>query len=119
MFATVGVAGLFADTAVVYALRHRFGLYVAGLLSYVVAATVTWYLNRHWTFRNQGSRRMHEEAALFLAANFAGFLLNRGTYAALVTWVPMCAAEPVLAIGAGSIAGLFSNFTLSRRLVFR
>jgi putative flippase GtrA len=29
------------------------------------------------------------------------------------------ADNPVLAVAAGAIAGLFSNFTLSRRFVFR
>jgi putative flippase GtrA len=48
-----------------------------------------------------------------------GFVLNRGTYSVLVTFVPACAAQPVFAIGAGAIAGLFVNFNLSRRLVFR
>ena len=62
---------------------------------------------------------MHRQWALFLMANLAGFTLNRGTYAILVTLVPWCAAEPVWAVAAGSIAGLGVNFFLSRKLVFR
>jgi putative flippase GtrA len=33
--------------------------------------------------------------------------------------VPVAAEQPVIAIVAGSIAGMFVNFNLSRRLVFR
>jgi hypothetical protein len=46
-------------------------------------------------------------------------VLNRGTYALLVTFVALCAAQPVYAVGAGAIAGMFLNFNLSRAIVFR
>jgi cbb3-type cytochrome oxidase subunit 1 len=51
--------------------------------------------------------------------NAAGFVLNRGAYAALVTFVPLCAEQPVYAVGAGAIVGMFLNFSLSRTMVFR
>jgi putative flippase GtrA len=46
-------------------------------------------------------------------------VLNRGTYALLVTFVPLCAEQPVYAVAAGAVAGMFVNFGLSRRVVFR
>ena len=119
MFGTVGTVGFIVDTAIVYALRGSLGLYGAGMVSYVVAATVTWWCNRVWTFRGRRSGALHRQWALFLLTNLGGFALNRGTYAALITFVPLCAAEPVLAVAAGSLAGMFANFGLSRRIVFR
>lgn len=118
-FGAVGTAGFVVDTAVVYATRFWLGLYGAGALSYVVAASANWALNRAWTFRGQGSGPAHRQWALFLATNLVGFVLNRGTYAILVTISPFCAQNPVIAVAAGSIAGMFTNFSLSRRLVFR
>ena len=56
---------------------------------------------------------------MFMLANLGGFVLNRGTYALLVTFVAEAANQPVIAVAAGAIAGLLVNFTLSRRLVFR
>jgi putative flippase GtrA len=119
MFGTVGAVGFVADTATVYALRHSLGLYGAGAVAYGVAATVTWILNRLWTFRGKGSGPVHQQWARFLLVNLGGFALNRGTYAALVTYVPLCTAEPVFAVGAGAIVGMFLNFSLSRSMVFR
>jgi putative flippase GtrA len=119
MFGTVGTIGFLADTATVYALRYSLGLYGAGAVAYGVAASVTWLFNRLWTFRGQGSGRAHQQWARFLVVNMGGFILNRGTYAALVTFVPLCAAEPVYAVGAGAIVGMFLNFSLSRTIVFR
>ena len=42
-----------------------------------------------------------------------------GVYEALIYLVPFCAAYPFLATAAGTGAGMFVNFGLSRRLVFR
>ena len=119
MFGTVGTVGFLADTAMVYATRAALGLYGAGAVAYLVAATVNWILNRIWTFRGQGGGAMHRQWGRFLLVNLAGFTLNRGTYALLVTFVPLCAAQPVFAVAAGSIAGMFLNFRLSRTMVFR
>ena len=118
-FGVVGTFGFVVDASTVYALRDSLGLYGAGAAAYLTAATGNWLLNRLWTFRGKGGQPMHRQWALFLMANFAGFTLNRGTYAILVTLVPWCAAEPVWAVAAGSIAGLGVNFFLSRKLVFR
>lgn len=119
MFGVVGTVGFLADTATVYSLRYSLGLYGAGAAAYMVAATVTWLLNRVWTFRGQGTGPVHQQWARFLMVNLGGFVLNRGTYAILVTFVPLCAAQPVYAVGAGAIVGMFLNFRLSRTIVFR
>ncbi len=118
-FGVVGTLGFLVDTAVVYSLRYRLGLLGAGLVAFVVAATANWVMNRLWTFRGQGSLPAHREWARYMATNAVGFVLNRGTYALLVTFVAIAAEQPVLAVAAGSIAGMGVNFVLSRRLVFR
>ncbi|HEX4171001.1 MAG TPA: GtrA family protein [Acetobacteraceae bacterium] len=119
MFGAVGAIGFLFDTATVYTLRHSLGLYGAGMVAYLVAATVTWLLNRLWTFRGSSTGSVHRQWARFLMVNLLGFVLNRGTYALLVTFVARCAAQPVYAVGAGALAGMFLNFYLSRTMVFR
>jgi putative flippase GtrA len=119
MFGTVGTLGWMVDTITVYSLRNTLGLYGAGMVSYVVAASCTWLCNRLWTFRGHGSGPAHRQWARFLGANIFGFILNRGTYALLVTFVALCARQPVFATAAGAVAGMFVNFGLSRALVFR
>ncbi len=118
-FGAVGGSGFLIDTATVYATRGWLGLYGAGVLAYLLAVSSNWALNRVWTFRGQGSQTLHRQWAAFLAANLAGFALNRGAYTILVTISPLCAAQPVFAVAAGTAAGMFVNFFLSRRYVFR
>jgi putative flippase GtrA len=118
-FGTVGFIGFLFDNATVYGLRGWVGLYAAGALSYLVAATVTWGLNRLWTFRGVGTGPAHRQWALFLATNAVGFALNRGTYFLLIWQSPLCRQNPVLAILAGTAMGMFLNFHFSRKIVFR
>jgi putative flippase GtrA len=120
-FGVVGVAGFVVDAAVLYGmLALGGGLYGGRVVSYVAAASTTWGLNRVWTFRHRaGGGDVRRQWALFLLVNLVGFALNYGTYAALVAFVPVVAAHPVLGVAAGAIAGMFSNFVFSRQLVFR
>ncbi len=119
-FGVAGVVGFVFDTATVYALRGTIGIYGAGLAAYLVAATVTWAINRAWAFRGSSSDgQVGRQWVRFLIANLVGFALNRGTFAILVTFVPLCADQPILAVAAGALVGMFVNFILSRLFVFR
>jgi putative flippase GtrA len=119
-FGVVGGIGFVVDTAIVYALRAPTGLYVGGTAAYFVAVTVTWWINRIWTFRSVVPiGTMRRQWARYALANLPGLMLNLGTYFALIAGSPFCAAYPVVAVGAGAVAGMAANFTLSRSLVFR
>ena len=119
-FGVVGTFGYLVDTAVVYALRGPLGLYGAGLVSFMVAVSANWVLHRAWTFRGLGGHRpRHRQWARYVVANLLGFVVNRGAYAALVTWVAVCARQPALATAGGAIASMAINFVMARRMVFR
>jgi putative flippase GtrA len=118
-FGMVGVVGFCADTTTVYTLSPWIGPYAAGALAYLVAASVVWLLNRTWTYRHLSHAAMHRQWAKFLLANTVGFSLNRGTYFALLATSPFCRSVLIVPVAAGAVAGMFVNFTLSRRLVFR
>ncbi|WP_369413522.1 GtrA family protein [Caldovatus aquaticus] len=117
----VGTIGFLVDTAVLYAAigLAGAGLYAGRALSYLAAATTTWALNRHWTFRHRrGSAHPARQWIAFLVVNLFGFASNYGTYAALVSLSPFCAQHPVIGVAAGAVAGMAWNFSLSRRFVF-
>ena len=119
-FGAVGTAGFVVDATVLLAtLAAGAGPYAGRLLSYLAAATTTWALNRAWTFRGRGGdRSVLGQWARFLLVNLSGFVLNYGTYALLVANLPVVAAQPVLGVAAGALAGMAGNFVLSRRYVF-
>ena len=120
MFGLVGLIGFVIDTATVYALWDLAGLYLGGIAAYFTAATGTWFFNRLWTFRGQtGSDPWYVQWARFLIANLTGFVVNRGLYAVIVTFVDTAARHPEIAVFAGAIGGMTLNFNLSRKMVFR
>jgi putative flippase GtrA len=118
-FAIIGTAGFVWDTCVVYATAPFVGKYAAGIISFVIVGSINWFANRFWTYRHLNHDAMHRQLVRFLIANGVGFVLNRGTYVGLIYTQPLFSAHLVLAIAAGGIAGMFVNFFLSRRLVFR
>ena len=118
-FGVVGGIGFVVTTAVVYATRGLIGNYLAVIPAFLVAATCNWALNRLWTFRGQGRLPVLREWSLFLAANLIGMGINAAVYWTLVALFALCAENPVLPLAAGTICGLFANFALSRRVVFR
>lgn len=119
-FGAVGTLGFLVDATVLMAgLMLGLGPWVGRLLSYLVAASTTYALNRAWTFRGRASgRHPAREWALFVLVNLGGFAANFGTYALMISLVPLAAAFPVLGVAAGSMAGLAVNFSLSRAIVF-
>ena len=119
-FGVVGTAGFLMDTAVLYAmLRLGSGPYGGRIASYLAAATLTFALNRAWTFRGAASAPVARQWGAFVALNLVGFAANYGTYAALIAGSQTVADHPVLGVAAGSLAGMFINFAVSRRFVFR
>lgn len=120
-FGVVGTVGFLVDTATVYLAHFRLGLdlYAAGALAYLTAATTTWFLNRQVTFPEARRQQAGRQWLRFIATQLAGFALNRGTYAVLVATVAAARAEPVIAVAAGSLAGMTVNFLAARFLVFR
>lgn len=118
-FTVVGTLGFVVDSSVLYAgLAIGLGPYVGRVISYIAAATTTWYLNRKWTFKptHKASR---SEYMKFVVLNLGGFVVNYGTYVLCLHAHPVFAQHPVLAVAAGSIAGLFVNFGINKFLVFK
>ncbi len=119
-FSLVGMAGFFVDAGIVWVLT-RIGLdpIMAQIYAFTVAVTVTWLLNRKFTFAHRARHNWIREWLHYVAANSVGAAVNNGVYVLLVLTVALFSKEPVLAVAMGSLAGLIFNFTASRYLVFR
>lgn len=119
-FALIGTAGFIIDAATLTLLRAiGMGLLTGRVCSFLLAASCTWYGNRHFTFRRRPAAPAARQWPAFVAVNSIGAAANYATYAALVTTHPFVAQHPVLGVAAGSLAGLAWNFSLSRAVVFR
>lgn len=119
-FGLVGVVGFLVDTAVVYAVLS-FGVefFAARIPSFLAAATTTWALNRAFTFRGARDEPLHVQWAKFLAANAVGGVINYAVSVGLEAAFLVVETHPVIAVAAGSVAGMFFNFAASKHLVFK
>ncbi|MGD9946904.1 MAG: GtrA family protein [Desulfobulbus sp.] len=117
-FFLVGTAAFVVNGALVELLVGAIGPVKAQLLAFPLAATVAWWLNRKYTFGASG-HKLHREWLHYILANSIGWLINNGVYLVLIYRFALAARHPSLAVAAGSIAGMFVNFILSRQLVFR
>lgn len=74
-FGAVGVLNSIADFAVFNALLP-IGPIKANLVSTFVATTVSYLLNRHWTYRDRERTTLRREYVLFFALNMVGFVIQ-------------------------------------------
>jgi putative flippase GtrA len=118
-FALVGVIGFIVDASVLRLVVATCGinLYAGRVVSFLTAATVTWALNRSFTFRHSGPRAA--QWLRFVCVNALGASVNFGTYALMIATVAIARRYPSLAVACGSLAGMGLNFTLMRKVVFR
>ncbi len=118
-FAIIGTLIMFVDALCLLILTIWLDAYSARLISYAVAVTGSWWLNRHFTFKAQKTDKLAAEWLSFVLVNTVGFALNYGAYTGLVYTFNLTGLELVLAVAAGSLSGLAWNFFGSRHFIYR
>src|SRR5215469_5179185 len=114
-FALAGVAGFVVDVAVLYAaLSMGSGYFVGRLISFLSAAFVTWQINRRHAFAAEADGRWFREWLRYLLAMSGGGLLNYLVYGSVVTLAAHEPWLPLVAVAAGSVAGLVANFLTAK-----
>ena len=121
LFGVGGVLGFVVDAGIVQALVAGLGWnpYGARLLSFLVAATVTWLFNRRYTFAGQGGGSKRRQWLRYVIAMAGGFALNYGAYALCVASWALVRQWPAIGVAAGSVAGALVNFLSSKYWIFR
>jgi putative flippase GtrA len=119
-FIVVGGIGFIVDATILSTLIHGLdiGPYIARLFSFSGAVTVTWLLNRVWTFSRSMTEHKGSEYSRYIAVQTCGALLNLAIYAVCIRLSPVMEAFPVLALAVGSITAATFNFLGARHFVF-
>lgn len=120
LFAVGGGLGFVVDASIVHLGVRGAGWnpYATRVLSFLVAASVTWAWNRQLTFAHRRNHRPAQEWTRWMAVMAVGAAINYGVYALLVASVAMAHAWPVLGVAAGSALAAVVNFAGARRVVF-
>ncbi len=119
-FSLSGVVGFIVDAGIVTGLTRLIHMWLipAQLFAFLVAVTITWAINRRFTFWHGRSHNKIKEWIHYLGANAFGGAINNGVFSALVLTSPLFSKAPILAIAGGSIAGLAFNFSSAKLLIF-
>jgi putative flippase GtrA len=122
LFAIGGGIGFVVDAGIVQALVTfaHFNPYAGRVISFLAAATVTWWWNRSQTFAaRQSGRSLWTEWLHWMALMSGGAAINYAAYVACLIAFPSWHKWPVLAVGVGSFFAAFVNFITARTLLFR
>lgn len=122
-FLAVGAVGFIVDFSVLYLAVNVLGLGTLGgrVVSFLLAATVTWKANRHFTFAN--TEPVIPGAAArqwlrYLSTTAIGGFINIGVYQCWLMLTSHSNVNLFLAVAAGSAVALIFNFLLSKYVVF-
>jgi putative flippase GtrA len=119
MFALAGGLALGVDVGLLWLVQPVLGYYGGRLLSFLSAATFTWWFNRTLTFRTTHTTSLLREYASYLSSMAVGGVVNYSAYAAAVAWLPLARAYPALGVALGSLLGLGLNFWSAKRLLHK
>ncbi len=119
-FAWVGAIGFLVDATLLTQLVKGYGWdnYSARLISFGCAVSVTYYLNRRWTFFERATTDRKTEYKRYFVVQTIGALLNLGIYAGCVAVNQTLAHYPVVPLAIGAAVSMVFSFVASRRFVF-
>lgn len=117
-FCIVGTIGFAVDGGLTLLLSQLAGIdpLPARLAAFLVAASVTWLLNRSYTFKAGGGGSSWLPYVLCTAL---GAFINLGIYSAWLAWAGQGWPQVLAGVALGSVAALGFNFLVSRHVVFR
>lgn len=119
-FAVVGATAFVADATMLSILVYGFGLgpLVGRLISAPFAVTITWLINRRWTFRSRNSDGVIKEAGKYFASRIVGAIANFAVYAAIIHFAPRPFSEPIIATALSAAMTMLVNYALVRRFMY-
>lgn len=120
-FAAVGALGFVIDGGILTVLDSVYGmnLFYARCVSFAVAVTVTWYLNRRLTFVSELRNRAGSEWGRYALVQGIGALLNMGVFFWLIVAFEALAVWPIVPLAIAASVALVFNFFGSRHVAFR
>ena len=119
-FLSVGAMGFVVDGVLLTALMQSgWKILPARLVSFISAVTLTWLLNRLWTFRLNKNVEVRREYASYIATQIIGALINFSIFFALIEFHPSLKDIPLIPLAFGAVVSLVSNYIISKIYVFK
>ena len=119
-FLLVGAVGFGIDGGLLsWLLGQGWPIVQARSVSFLAAVSVTWWLNRTWTFRDPHKSTPRREYLLYFVTQVGGALINLLVFFALVHAFETLRLMPLIPLAAGAVVAVAFNYSISRLVVFR
>lgn len=120
LFAAIGFLGFLVEAIVITALTHFGNLpaWQARIPSFLIAVSITWLLNRKFTFPGRGPASRAVEAVAYGAIQVGGAVINLALFGACLAYSSRLETMPVVPLAFGAVGGLGFNFTASKLLLY-
>ncbi len=119
-FAVVGGIGFLVDTAVFSLFYYlvEIPIFSSRVIAFVVAATATWAGNRAFTFGDREQSAKAKQWQKHMVAALCSAIPNLGVFKLVIFAFGDQGVMPFVALVAGILVGMFSNYFLSSKWVF-
>lgn len=113
-FALTGMLGFLVDAGLMALLHAGWQVHpvFARCVSFPVALTVTWLVNRRWVFAWSRQTGVTTEYARYVVVQVTGAALNLTIFTGLIYTLPPLMAAPVLALAIAAVGSLVLNYLL-------
>jgi putative flippase GtrA len=119
-FAVVGSVGFAVDAGLLSLLMGAgWPVLQARAVSFLVAVSCTWAINRAWTFQDRRSAVRRGAYAVYVLAQLLGAGVNLGCFFVLIRLWPALLEVPVVPLGIGAMVSLVFNFGCATLFVFQ
>ncbi|MEF9966186.1 MAG: GtrA family protein [Comamonas sp.] len=119
-FLIAGSLAFVVDVVVLTLLRDALGVYAARAVSFWVAATTTWLINRNISFAGRSaSGSLVTEYLRYLGLMLGGGAVNLGVYSLLAWTLPQGPLWLMLYVAAGTLVAMTVNYLSMTRLLYR
>ena len=119
-FAAIGALGFLVDAGILTAVMNGLDAnhYAARAISFTVAVTATWYMNRQWVFKRVAAQKSSREYTAYLVVQTVGAVINLSVFVTAIELAPALSDTPLVPLALGAAVALLFNFSASSRFVF-
>jgi putative flippase GtrA len=119
-FVLVGGVGFCVDGGLLtFLMKYGWDVIPARCGSFLFAVSVTWFLNRAWTFDQTKPLSIRREYAYYFLAQLLGAVINLFIFFALIGIYSAFRDTPLIPFAFGAAAALVVNFIVSKKIVFK
>jgi putative flippase GtrA len=120
LFLLIGGIGFCVDGGLLTVLMwYGWDVIPSRLFSFPVAVSVTWILNRLWTFDSESLAGVRKEYACYFGVQIFGATINLLIFLLLIGAYSALRDHPLIPLAVGAAVSFAANYMLSKAIVFK